>query len=83
MRAGLVAVRCYRAHLSTQVVIIFPIAIWRAALQVGLEVAAYFVTGRAKIGSEPGMMYLVKDCLLVPVQRKNVMVSKRKELSIA
>ena len=40
------------------------------ALAESIEVVLYFVTGRAPIGGLPGMLYLMKDAAIVPLQMK-------------
>ena len=52
------------------------------ALENGNEVVLYYGTGRSGLGSSPGMVYFMKDSLVVPVGRPAAAPMKRVEISV-
>ena len=52
------------------------------ALKEGQEVVLYFVTARPKVGSSPATAFLMRDAVIVPLQNKKGLVTKKVELVI-
>ena len=52
------------------------------ALADGNEVVLYYGTGRSGIGSSPGMVYLLKDSLVVEIGRPGSVATKRGEIHV-
>ena len=52
------------------------------ALVCGTDVVLYYTTARKSRGSAPGMLYLMKDALIVPVGRHDGRVEKKIEIVI-
>ena len=52
------------------------------ALSNGNDVVLYFGTGRKGLGSSPGMVYLMRDSLVVQVGHRAESAIKRAEISI-
>ena len=52
------------------------------ALENGNEVVLYYGTGRSGIGSSPGMVYFMKDSLIVQVGHRAVVAIKTAEISV-
>ena len=52
------------------------------ALREGMEVVLFHGTGRSAVGASPGMIYLMKDSLIVPVGMKTVLVHKKTEIVV-
>jgi len=46
------------------------------AMQNGMEVVIYFATGRGAIGGSEGMLYAMKDAMVIPIQRHVMLPSK-------
>ena len=53
-----------------------------AAIQNASEVVIYFGTGRGPIGGLPGMIYLMKDSLIVPLGQKFLPPGKKSQIEI-
>jgi len=51
-------------------------------MQNGMEVVIYFATGRGAIGGSEGMLYAMKDAMVIPIQRHVVMPAKSLHLPI-
>ena len=51
-------------------------------MQNGMEVVIYFATGRGPIGGLEGMLYAMKDAMVIPIQRHLVMPAKSLHLQI-
>ena len=52
------------------------------ALANGNEIVVYYGAGRKSLGSAPGMVYLLKDSLVVQVGQRTVVPVKRTEIPI-
>ena len=52
------------------------------ALANGSEVVLYFCTGRASLGTSPGMVYLMKDSLVVKVGSRSEVPPKRLQIEV-
>ena len=52
------------------------------ALVNGNEVVLYFCSGRGSLGTPPGMVYLMKDSLVVLVGHRAASAIKRSEISV-
>ena len=52
------------------------------ALQEKMEAVLYHGTGRGAIGNSPGMVYFMKDGLIVPMGIKTIVPAERMEVCI-
>ena len=52
------------------------------ALDNGNEVVLYFCTGRASLGTSPGMVYLMKDSLVVQLGSRAEVPPKRLQIEV-
>ena len=52
------------------------------ALANGNDVVLYYGTGRAGLGSAPGMIYFMKDSLIVQVGQRGEPVVRRAEITV-
>ena len=53
------------------------------ALVAGNVVVMYFCTGRTGIGSSGGMLYLMKDALVVKIGQAMTPIAKRQEIELS
>ena len=51
-------------------------------LRKGMVVVLYFALGRPQYGSSPGMVYLMRDSLIVPIEHKTILCPKKAQLEI-
>ena len=53
------------------------------SLEAGNDVVLYFVTGRSATGSNPGMLYLMKDSVIVMLGRRHPHTQKKHQVEIS
>ena len=52
----------------------------RSALQQGM--VFYFTLGRGQYGSSPGMVYLMRDSLRVPIEQRAILIPEKMQIVI-